>query len=186
MKTEKLELFANNEVIYKTLIDGSTSRKELADVVSAVYGKKKTASYDIIKELLNDENGMLSVEGDILSLNQDEFDEFMDELLRIYASKSISAKMTRIKEQEDCDLEENPDGCVELNQDNSIKRGFIKTFTESLFRKRVEDTKTYEEMVEKSLSKVNGILLRSVTERRRNISLCQLMNIILLESWFLV
>ena len=154
--------------------------------MEVLKNENREASYDIIKELLNDENGMLSVEGDILSLNQDEFDEFMDELLRIYASKSISAKMTRIKEQEDCDLEENPDGCVELNQDNSIKRGFIKTFTESLFRKRVEDTKTYEEMVEKSLSKVNGILLRSVTERRRNISLCQLMNIILLESWFLV
>ena len=100
MKTEKLELFANNEVIYKTLIDGPTSRKELADVVSEVYGKKKTASYDIIKELLNDENGMLSVEGDVLSLNQDEFDEFMDELLSSYASKSISEKMTRIKDLE--------------------------------------------------------------------------------------
>ena len=233
MKTEKLELFANNEVIYKTLIDGPTSRKELADVVSEVYGKKKTASYDIIKELLNDENGMLSVEGDVLSLNQDEFDEFMDELLSSYASKSISEKMTRIKdlegklmelekkyvkalesqqvifkdtveiedpaiepfdtfmitrcgysdyelqviaeqnewtresffkEQEDCNLEENPDGCVELTQDNSIKRGFIKTFTESLFRKRVEDTKTYEEMVEKTGDKET---VDEVVEKRK-------------------
>ena len=96
MKAEKLKLFAKNECIYKTLIDGPTSRKELADVVSAVYGKKKTASYDIIKELLNDENGMLSVEGDVLSLNQDEFDEFMDELLSSYASKSISEKIQQL------------------------------------------------------------------------------------------
>ena len=45
--------------------------------MEVLKNENREASYDIIKELLNDENGMLSVEGDILSLNQDEFDEYL-------------------------------------------------------------------------------------------------------------
>ena len=221
MNEEKLKAFTNNEFIYRKLAEGGMTRNEIANYEMYDLSKPQSSAYRIIDKLLEDEDNMIVVKDGKISIDEAEFEKFIEELIEPYdflneresrlktqieeleetvsllESKLIDAlesqqviykdtveiedpaiepfdtfmitrcgysdyelqviaeqnEWTResfFKEQEDCDLEENPDGCVELTQDNSIKRGFIKTFTESLFKKRCEDTKTYNEMVEKT------------------------------------
>ena len=78
---------------------------------------------------------------------------FTEYELKVMRDQSEWTRESFFREMKDVNLEEEPDGCVELNRDNNMTRGFIKTFTRSLFKKRYEDTVIYKEMVDKTGNK---------------------------------
>lgn len=79
--------------------------------------------------------------------------EYSDYELDVMREQNEWTRESFFKELEDSNLEENPNGSAELNRDNKMKRGFIRTATEKLFKHRCKDTDTYNEMVEKTNNK---------------------------------
>ena len=222
MFQEKYELYRNYTSIYENVKNGPMLRNDLVECLMEEAGKSKTTAYRDIRTLLENEDSMLKVDGDLVSIDKEAFDSFMVEYLKPHLDNYESSKDKHIKQLEsqlqelakdyiealesqqviiketisrdkpslnpfddfmlpwieysdyelevmreqnewtresffkelkDANLEENPNGSAELNRDNKMKRGFIRTATEKLFKHRCKDTDTYNEMVEETGNK---------------------------------
>lgn len=80
MNEEKLKVFTNNEFIYRKLAKGGMTRNEIANYEMYDLSKPQSSTYRIIDKLLEDEDNMIVVKDGKISIDEAEFEKFIEEV----------------------------------------------------------------------------------------------------------